>query len=78
MDDLSKNQIFAVHGIAGAGSVALATGFTYPLDTIKVLTQVLPFRTPFLFNEYKNDVQTSLFSYFAFFKQRLVPVPVKN
>ncbi|XP_057421327.1 mitochondrial arginine transporter BAC2 [Lotus japonicus] len=40
MDDLSKNQIFAVHGIAGAGSVALATGFTYPLDTIKVLTQV--------------------------------------
>ncbi|CAL0306123.1 unnamed protein product [Lupinus luteus] len=40
MDDLSKNQIFAVHGIAAAGSVALATGFTYPLDTIKVLTQV--------------------------------------
>ncbi|KAJ1402281.1 Mitochondrial substrate/solute carrier [Sesbania bispinosa] len=40
MDELSKNQIFALHGIAGAGSVALATGFTYPLDTIKVLTQV--------------------------------------
>lgn len=40
MDDLSKNQIFAVHGIAAAGSVALATTFTYPVDTIKVLTQV--------------------------------------
>nr|XP_027191857.1 calcium-binding mitochondrial carrier protein SCaMC-2 isoform X2 [Cicer arietinum] len=38
--ELSKNQIFAVHGVAGAGSVAFATAFTYPLDTIKVLTQV--------------------------------------
>lgn len=41
MEELSKNQIFAVHGIAGAGSIALATAFTYPLDTIKVLIQVL-------------------------------------
>ncbi|XP_058731370.1 uncharacterized protein LOC131603129 [Vicia villosa] len=40
MGELSKNQIFAVHGIAGAGSIALATAFTYPLDTIKVLIQV--------------------------------------
>ncbi|KAK7260327.1 hypothetical protein RIF29_26288 [Crotalaria pallida] len=40
MGDLSKNQTFAVHGIAAVGSVALGTAFTYPLDTIKVLTQV--------------------------------------
>lgn len=40
MDDLSKNQIFAVHGIAAAGSVAVATALTYPLDTVKVITQV--------------------------------------
>lgn len=40
MDDLSKNQIFTAHGIAAAGSVALATALTYPLDTIKVITQV--------------------------------------
>ncbi|XP_061354932.1 uncharacterized protein LOC133299484 [Gastrolobium bilobum] len=40
MDELSPNQIVVVHGIASAGSVALATGFTYPLDTLKVLTQV--------------------------------------
>ncbi|MCI20804.1 solute carrier family 25 member 48-like, partial [Trifolium medium] len=40
MEDLSRNQIFALHGIAGTGSIALATAFTYPLDTIKVLTQV--------------------------------------
>ncbi|KEH31252.1 putative mitochondrial carrier domain-containing protein [Medicago truncatula] len=38
--ELSKNQIFALHGITAAGSIALATTFTYPLDTIKVLTQV--------------------------------------
>ncbi|KAI4317386.1 hypothetical protein L6164_025258 [Bauhinia variegata] len=40
MDNLSKNQIFAAHGIVAAGSVALGTAFTYPLDTIKVLAQV--------------------------------------
>ncbi|KAK7363179.1 hypothetical protein VNO77_05310 [Canavalia gladiata] len=40
MEELSQNQTIIVHGIAGAGSVALATGLTYPLDTIKVLTQV--------------------------------------
>ncbi|TKY59531.1 Mitoferrin protein [Spatholobus suberectus] len=40
MEELSQNQTIVVHGITGAGSVALATGFTYPLDTIKVLTQV--------------------------------------
>ncbi|KAF7842636.1 solute carrier family 25 member 41 [Senna tora] len=40
MDDLSKNQIFAIHGVAAAGSVAMATALTYPLDTIKVITQV--------------------------------------
>ncbi|RDY13019.1 hypothetical protein CR513_02112, partial [Mucuna pruriens] len=40
MDELSQKQTIVVHGIAGAGSVALATAFTYPLDTIKVLTQV--------------------------------------
>jgi hypothetical protein len=46
MEDLSNNQIFALHGIAGAGSIALATALTYPLDTIKVLTQVIAFSTP--------------------------------
>ncbi|KAJ7968152.1 Mitochondrial substrate carrier family protein [Quillaja saponaria] len=40
MDQLSKNQIFATHGIAAAGSVILGTAVTYPLDTIKVLIQV--------------------------------------
>ncbi|KAI4328160.1 hypothetical protein L6164_020539 [Bauhinia variegata] len=40
IDNLSKNQIFAAHTIVAAGSVALGTAFTYPLDTIKVLTQV--------------------------------------
>ncbi|CAJ1935992.1 unnamed protein product [Sphenostylis stenocarpa] len=40
MKELSQNQTIAVHGIAGAGSVALATAFTYPLDTMKVLIQV--------------------------------------
>ncbi|XP_045825025.1 calcium-binding mitochondrial carrier protein Aralar2 isoform X2 [Trifolium pratense] len=40
MEDLSRNQIFALHGITGTGSIALATALTYPLDTIKVLTQV--------------------------------------
>ncbi|KAL7001957.1 hypothetical protein U1Q18_003105 [Sarracenia purpurea var. burkii] len=40
MDELLKNQIFATHAIAAAGSVALGVALTYPLDTIKVLLQV--------------------------------------
>ncbi|KHN39198.1 Mitochondrial uncoupling protein 2 [Glycine soja] len=40
MKELSQTQSVVVHGIAGAGSVALATAFTYPLDSIKVLIQV--------------------------------------
>ncbi|KAH1133983.1 hypothetical protein AAZX31_05G110900 [Glycine max] len=40
MNELSQKQTLVVHGIAGAGSVALATAFTYPLDTMKVLIQV--------------------------------------
>ncbi|CAN0825256.1 Mitochondrial arginine transporter BAC2 [Linum grandiflorum] len=40
MDELLKNHLFATHALAGAGSVALGTALTYPLDTIKVLTQV--------------------------------------
>ncbi|CAI0374381.1 unnamed protein product [Linum tenue] len=40
MDELLKNHLFVTHAIAGAGSVALGTALTYPLDTIKVLTQV--------------------------------------
>lgn len=40
MDVLLKNQVFATHAIAAAGSVALGTALTYPLDTIKVLIQV--------------------------------------
>jgi len=43
MKELSQTQSVVVHGIAGAGSVALATAFTYPLDSIKVLIQVLTF-----------------------------------
>ncbi|KAF5961827.1 hypothetical protein HYC85_003036 [Camellia sinensis] len=41
MEELMKNQIFATHAIAAAGSVTLGTVLTYPLDTIKVLIQVL-------------------------------------
>ncbi|KAF7144368.1 hypothetical protein RHSIM_Rhsim05G0111400 [Rhododendron simsii] len=40
MDELLKNQVFATHAIAAAGSVAFGTALTYPLDTIKVLIQV--------------------------------------
>ncbi|KAK4254313.1 hypothetical protein QN277_009713 [Acacia crassicarpa] len=40
MGDLSRNQTFALHGIAAAGSVAVATALTYPLDTVKVISQV--------------------------------------
>ncbi|KAH7844750.1 hypothetical protein Vadar_031312 [Vaccinium darrowii] len=40
MDELLKNQVFATHALAAAGSVALGTALTYPLDTVKVLIQV--------------------------------------
>ncbi|CAN1311741.1 hypothetical protein LINPERPRIM_LOCUS28451 [Linum perenne] len=40
MDELFKNHLFAAHAFAGVGSVALGTAITYPLDTIKVLTQI--------------------------------------
>ncbi|KAL0375969.1 UNVERIFIED_CONTAM: hypothetical protein Scaly_0714500 [Sesamum calycinum] len=40
MDELLKNKTFAVHAAAAAGSVALGTAITYPLDTLKVLIQV--------------------------------------
>ena len=41
MEDLLKNKMFATHAIAAASSVTLGTALTYPLDTIKVLVQVL-------------------------------------
>ncbi|KAK7407678.1 hypothetical protein VNO78_09688 [Psophocarpus tetragonolobus] len=37
---MKEKQSVVIHGVGGAASVALATGFTYPLDTIKVLIQV--------------------------------------
>uniref|UniRef100_A0A5B7BYE4 Putative solute carrier family 25 member 48 n=1 Tax=Davidia involucrata TaxID=16924 RepID=A0A5B7BYE4_DAVIN len=40
MDELLKNQMFATHMIAAAGSVTSGTVLTYPLDTIKTLIQV--------------------------------------
>ncbi|KAL2343763.1 hypothetical protein Fmac_005048 [Flemingia macrophylla] len=40
MEELSQNQTIVVHGIAGTASVAFATAFTYPLDTMKALLQV--------------------------------------
>ncbi|XP_023522692.1 mitochondrial arginine transporter BAC2 isoform X1 [Cucurbita pepo subsp. pepo] len=40
MDEFLKNQIFATHAVAAAGSVTLSTALTYPLDTIKTLIQV--------------------------------------
>ena len=43
MEDLLKNKMFATHAIAAASSVTLGTALTYPLDTIKVLVQVLCF-----------------------------------
>ncbi|RXH70008.1 hypothetical protein DVH24_007264 [Malus domestica] len=39
MEELLKNQIFAIHALSGVGSVALGTALTYPLDTIKTLIQ---------------------------------------
>ena len=35
-----RNQVFAIHVIAAAGSVTLGTALTYPLDTAKVILQV--------------------------------------
>ena len=35
-----RNQVFAIHAIAAAGSVTLGTALTYPLDTAKVILQV--------------------------------------
>ncbi|KAJ8755599.1 hypothetical protein K2173_022194 [Erythroxylum novogranatense] len=40
MEELLKNQVFATHATAAAGSVALGSALTYPLDTLKVLVQV--------------------------------------
>lgn len=40
MEELLNNKIFVVHAAAAAASVALGTAVTYPLDTLKVLTQV--------------------------------------
>ncbi|KAL3515569.1 hypothetical protein ACH5RR_022471 [Cinchona calisaya] len=40
MDELLKNNLFATHAVAAAGSVALGTVLTYPLDTLKSLIQV--------------------------------------
>ncbi|KAM6592486.1 hypothetical protein CsatA_000189 [Cannabis sativa] len=40
MDELLRNQIFAIHALAAAGSVTLGNALTYPLDTAKVIIQV--------------------------------------
>ncbi|KAL2497216.1 Mitochondrial substrate carrier family protein [Abeliophyllum distichum] len=40
MDELLKRNTFATHAVAAAGSVALSTAMSYPLDTLKVLMQV--------------------------------------
>lgn len=40
MADLFKDRAWATHAIVGSASVALSTVLTYPLDTLKVLTQV--------------------------------------
>ncbi|GAA0155820.1 transporter [Lithospermum erythrorhizon] len=40
MAEMFKDHTFAMHAIAGSASVALSTVLTYPLDTLKVLTQV--------------------------------------
>lgn len=65
MKELSENQTIGVHGIAGIGSVAFATAFTYPLDTMKVLIQVLTFSsTLFLF----SPAHVNLFNVASLFK----------
>ncbi|KAK9716549.1 hypothetical protein RND81_06G240900 [Saponaria officinalis] len=40
MEDLLKNPVFVSHVMAAAGSVAIGTTITYPLDTIKTLIQI--------------------------------------
>lgn len=40
MDELLKNHMFATHAIAAAGSVTLGSALTYPLDTLKTISQV--------------------------------------
>lgn len=40
MGDLLKEHTFAGHAVAAAGSVALASSLTHPLDTLKSLLQV--------------------------------------
>ncbi|KAK2986933.1 hypothetical protein RJ640_009076 [Escallonia rubra] len=40
MGELLKNHAFAAHAIAAAGSLTLSTALSYPLDTVKTLTQV--------------------------------------
>lgn len=40
MDELLTNNLFATHAVSAAGSVALGTVLTYPLDTLKALIQV--------------------------------------
>lgn len=40
MDELLKKNLFATHAVAAAGSVAIGTAVTYPLDSLKVLVQV--------------------------------------
>jgi len=37
MDEILKNQTFAIHAIA---AIALGISLTYPLDTMKALKQV--------------------------------------
>ena len=48
MDELLKNNLFATHAVAAAGSVALGTVLTYQLDTLKALIQVPSLMTKFL------------------------------
>ncbi|KAL9231037.1 hypothetical protein vseg_006308 [Gypsophila vaccaria] len=40
MEELLKNPVFVSHALAAAGSVAIGTTITYPLDSIKTLVQV--------------------------------------
>lgn len=40
MNELLNNPIFATHAVAAAGSAALATAISYPLDSLKVFVQV--------------------------------------
>ncbi|CAA2968257.1 Hypothetical predicted protein [Olea europaea subsp. europaea] len=40
MPELLKSNTFATHAVAAAGSVAVGTVLSYPLDTLKVLIQL--------------------------------------